>query len=552
MKRFHFYTYASVVLGTALALACSSGDNTKTGGGGRGGSGATGGGTATNGGSSNGGAGNGGGANGGSGNGGTKGDASVGGADAAMGGADASVGGSPAGGSGAMGGTASTDAAVDGITTVDGAKPPPADSGTCAKSGDPCSVPSDCCVKICNPLGKCGSSSVPTCTADNQACSQNSDCCSKQCGTGGTCKPVSLACRTLGNPCTGDSQCCSKLCGGGQCQESSYCTQPGDICTSDSACCSGLCNIAGGASVGTCALQPPGSASCTGVDGVVCGTCGDCCSRSCAPGPTGTFICQPASGCHVTGDICATTADCCGGDKNSGLPGAGNVTCQKQAGNPVGICNNGVACTPQGAVCHYKNYSCSSSSAPANCCSAVGASGRCVKGTDGILRCNGFDESVCNGLTEGSKCSLCQLDTLGIPRCNGLGACRQPGETCSSAADCCNDLPCIPGPTGELICGQTQCQACGGNCTINADCCVGGACVTQPGSTQGTCECAPPPPDAGTGGAGGTTGSGGAPGTGGATTPPCALYGQACSVSSDCCSGVPCDPVKKTCVFPGG
>ncbi len=498
------YLLGTVILGTALAVACGSSDKGGTGNGqtdaGNGGGTGTGGAAAGGGGTANGGSG-------------------TGASDASAGG-DASV---------------NPDAPFDAPITNDGYVPPIPDAAlNCKNPGETCAVPDDCCNKICDPLNKCGGSTVPVCTADGASCGSSTECCSKICGTNNTCTAVTAgACgKTLGNPCTQDIECCSKLCGGGVCQQSSFCTQPGDICLNDLDCCSGICNITSG-SVGTCALQPTGSANCTGVDGVVCDSCGDCCSRLCAPGPTGKFICQPATGCHVTGDVCQTDKDCCGGDSTSGLPGAGNIQCDKEPGEPVGICNNGQACTPQGNVCHYKNYYCDISSASNSCCSAVGSSGRCLLGTDNVLRCNGFDDSVCVGLNENDRCSLCQLDSLGVPRCNGLGTCRLAGETCSNASDCCNDLPCVFDPVDQrLECGATI-SGCDGPCTTNADCVAGSTCVTQTGSIQGTCQCpVVTPPDSGAGG----TGSGGTPSTGGS----CSLYGQTCTTDGDCCSGVPC------------
>jgi hypothetical protein len=237
----------------------------------------------------------------------------------------------------------------------------------------------------------------------------------------------------------------------------------------------------------------------------------------CAPyGPSGVMVCQPASGCHVDGDLCRQTSDCCGAP-GTGLPGDGNVVCDKAAGAAVGICRNPMSCDPEGDVCHFKNYACSNSSARNDCCGGVGNSG------------------------------VCQLDALGVPRCYGLGTeCRHSGDTCASAADCCDALPCIPDASGGLRCftppdGGARCVEPGGGCTINGDCCRGSSCVTTIGSTQGTCTVPPPPP-----GSGGASGSGGAAGSGG--TPQCALYGQSCTLSSDCCGGVAC--FQGSCVYP--
>jgi hypothetical protein len=71
------------------------------------------------------------------------------------------------------------------------------------------------------------------------------------------------------------------------------------------------------------------------------------------------------------------------------------------------------------------------------------------------------------------------------------------------------------------------------------------------GSAHGVCgPCGGPAPDGGTptGDGGGPTGDaggtpeGGGPGTGdgGAPPPACALFGQICTTSADCCYGLPC------------
>jgi hypothetical protein len=326
----------------------------------------------------------------------------------------------------------------------------------------------------------------------------------------GSCKPLNTACKTAGNDCSANDDCCSKLCQNGKCTlASSFCIQPGDVCSNSVDCCSGTCNITQGATLGTCGAPPTGSSYCNGgLDGTVCGACNDCCSRLCAPyGPSGVAVCQPASGCHVNGNLCRKDSDCCGA-AGTGLPGDGNVTCQIDTGQTIGICRNPMSCNPQGNVCHYKDYACSVSSARNDCCGAVGNSG------------------------------ACQLDTLGVPRCNGLGdACRKAGETCASAADCCNRVPCVPDAAGTLRClqpsdGGPTCSLQGGPCTINGDCCVGTACVKPLGSLAGTCGVYVPPPavDAGPTDAGGSIYDGGT----------CALYGQSCRSTSDCCGGTPC------------
>jgi hypothetical protein len=99
---------------------------------------------------------------------------------------------------------------------------------------------------------------------------------------------------------------------------------------------------------------------------------------------------------------------------------------------------------------------------------------------------------------------------------------------------------------------QAACVAKGGSCTISADCCSPEPCIVPTGQTKGICGGVlqtdggvtpppPPPPDAGNPppDSGTSTDSG--------TPPPppdaggtCVLYGQLCTSSAQCCSGVPC------------
>ncbi len=379
---------------------------------------------------------------------------------------------------------------------------------TCTPSGGNCQSSTECCSLVCAG-GVCSASA---CIADDQACASSASCCSGNCN-GGLCQALDTACRTAGNPCADSSQCCSGLCSGGTCKlGSSFCIQTGDVCSDSGACCSGDCQMGSG-TLGTCAAPPSGATNCSdGVDGSLCSACNGCCSRLCAPyAPTGVLVCQPASGCRVNGDLCRKDGDCCGA-AGTGLPGDGNVVCQIDPGKAVGICRNPQSCNPQGDVCHFQNYACSISSARNDCCAGVGNSG------------------------------VCQLDTLGVPRCNGLGTtCRQSGETCSSAMDCCDQMPCVPDGTGLLRCYlppgfsvdggvPTSCVPAGGPCSINGDCCIGSTCIQEIGSTQGICGNLTPPPGSPPTDAG--TIDGGAP--------ICSEYGQICTSNEDCCNGITC------------
>ena len=346
----------------------------------------------------------------------------------------------------------------------------------CAPAGTSCSANTDCCSVSC--IG--GVCQDKQCTADGGGCSQDGECCGGSCQNN-KCTPLSTTCKTDGNPCSGGTECCSSFCNAnGTCGASSWCTQDGDACGHDAECCGGICQIGATGTLGLCTHPMPGSTNCSaGVDGTVCNGCGDCCSRLCdVYAPTGVKVCQPAEGCRVDGDICRKDSDCCGA-AGTGLPGDGHVTCLKQhSTDATGVCRNPNACNPEGDVCHYKNYAtCDNSSARNDCCGAVGNSG------------------------------VCQLDTLGVPRCYGLAACRMTGETCAFSGDCCNGLPCVPDGSGILHCGATACVSMGGTCTATADCCNGATCVFMAGQTYGTC------------------------GTGGT----CAQDGQSCKQDGDCC-----------------
>jgi len=414
----------------------------------------------------------------------------------------------------------------DGSAPTDGGDAP-ADSGTdsgtdagghdCLKLGSLCGSSGECCSGMC----KDDVCSVPSCTSDQGACTSDGDCCSGNCEDG-ACVALNPACKTLGNECSGANECCSGRCADGTCQPSSFCGQQGDACSGDADCCGGICNIASGSSKGTCAKPSSGSANCDLVDGELCSdgailddggvpTCGGkCCSRACAPwGPTGVFVCQPASGCRVVGDTCTKDSDCCGSE---GMPVAPQkpVTCVIEAGKSVGVCRNPQGCAPDGAVCKLATMSCN---ATCDCCSG---------------NCNQVDS--------------CKQDSLGAPRCAGV-ECVQPGGACASSANCCDGLPCVPnpdesGPPFVCFAGGSCVPKCGA-CTTNADCCPGSSCIAQPGGTQGVCG---PCTDA-------ETPDGGAPDDAG--TPdgdaPCSLYGQQCETDGDCCNGVPC--TNGTCYY---
>jgi hypothetical protein len=389
---------------------------------------------------------------------------------------------------------------------------------TCSGQGSSCKVATDCCNLQCDTVrGVC--STAASCTADNQACTTSAECCGQNC-TGQKCVPLNTACLTAGNPCTasgapGDggagARCCSGLCANNKCVlGASFCIQPGDACSRDTDCCGGWCAKAQGATLGVCQdVQTTGAGSCTH-DGVLCNGCGSCCSRNCGPWAlTGVNVCQPGLGCKILNSLCTTDQECCGGD-------TGNVTCVPGTGPQgitIGVCTQNHSLQVAGGIC----------------------------GLSGANAC-GNSQHDCDCPVD-PKIQCCSFDTLGLPRCLGFGqcgdggtgifkgtdpaCCRQGGQTCNTASECCNLSPCVPDSTGTLRClgtpptdGGIVCLPSGGRCTATGDCCTGLVCNITPGAPSGTCGNAPTPTDGG--------------------TPNCALYGQGCNGVVTCCNNVPC------------
>ncbi|MBX3208917.1 MAG: hypothetical protein KF764_28050 [Labilithrix sp.] len=396
----------------------------------------------------------------------------------------------------------------------------------CKAPGEQCVAPNECCTGSCVN----GACSNKQCVPDKPtagACGQPGDCCSGIC-TNGTCGSVNggQSCRTAGNPCANANECCSNLCNNGICSGAvSFCTQQGEVCSTNFECCTGNCVKAGGNVTGTCGAPLGMGASQCRPSGTVCGVSADggatdpgqcessCCSRSCGPfgGLNGFRVCQPASGCRPTGEVCRADSDCCGWS-GSPEPKNGPVQCSKPSSTvEFGRCNNGTACREPGSVCKVGGSE--SCSAENNCCETIGQ-----------------PAGNCNNTP--SNC--CAKDALGIPRClvKYVGDCSMPppaGSVCATSADCCGN-PCVNNQCGA----PGSCIPKGGVCTTSADCCVGIPCVQAPGSAKGVCG-GTLLPDGGVSDAGTDAGGGNLPDGG-----TCALYGQTCTESGDCCSGVPC------------
>jgi len=236
-------------------------------------------------------------------------------------------------------------------------------TGTCGSSvalcldpGLPCQYATDCCNLSC--VGGFCAPNVSICVADNAACTSSAACCSGTCSAG-LCSPLNTACKTAGNPCADSTECCSHLCTNGTCTLSvSYCIQTGDVCYRGSDCCSGLCNTSGAGAAGVCAeLATTGAGNCA-KDGTGVRRLHQLLQR---PVPTlrphRREDLPARQRLPRDNNLCVKDKDCCGGDPTSGLPGAGNVTCQL-ADNvlpALGVCRNPLSCNPQGGICGLKN-----------------------------------------------------------------------------------------------------------------------------------------------------------------------------------------------------
>ena len=78
-------------------------------------------------------------------------------------------------------------------------------------------------------------------------------------------------------------------------------------------------------------------------------------------------------------------------------------------------------------------------------------------------------------------------------------------------------MPCIPGPSGGLVCSNLACIPADGVCTATGDCCAGLVCDVPVGAPSGKCV-NPAPADGGV----------------------CALGGQSCGDATACCAGYVC------------
>lgn len=345
-------------------------------------------------------------------------------------------------------------------------------NSACKTAGNTCSAHGDCCSKLCQ-NGKC-SGQPSFCNQTGDLCSTDIQCCTGICNkasgaTLGTCKnpnaPGTTGCLVAGQVCgagaksdggvVGDGgvpacggECCSRACaphgptGVLICQPPSGCHPTGEACVIDSDCCgspgmpggngSVKCSKAANEPVGRCdngnACRPAG-AVCKLASGS-CNAENNCCAGNVNQDPsvcqqdllgiprcTGVGNCADAG--SQAGKSCATSADCCG------LPCVPNPS--SADGGALYVC--GATCVPSGGTC----------TSNADCCSGLPCKAP-PGSTQGVcgsteLPDGGVGGSGGTGGTGGSPSG----GTGGTPTCSLYG------QSCTTSANCCNNVPCTAG-----------------------------------------------------------------------------------------------------------
>jgi hypothetical protein len=349
-------------------------------------------------------------------------------------------------------------------------------NNTCKTSGNSCSVNNDCCSHLCS-NGRCSSQSS-FCTQTGDVCSTDAECCGGLCTkTGGnalgTCTvpnaPGGSQCIVAGQFCGGNANdggtlneagvpscggsCCSRSCfpygptGVDICEPPSGCHPVGEICRQDTDCCNSVSfpgQDAGNGSI-RCSKANPNDpvgrcdqgTACNGAGEVCklkstsCNAADNCCVGNVNQNP---LVCQQdilgiprctiaAQNCSDAGSFaghpCASSADCCG---LTCVPNPGYGDGGADAGSPF-VC--GALCVPKAGGC----------TTTADCCSGIA----CVIPSGGSKGTCGGGGNPDGGTGDGGS------GGDGGSTTDGGGTCSQIGQLCSTAADCCNGVPCTDG-----------------------------------------------------------------------------------------------------------
>ncbi len=326
-------------------------------------------------------------------------------------------------------------------------------SSFCGQAGDACSAGADCCTGVCtiaagSTLGVCASSppgGPANCgLSDGMLCS----------GTGAD---GGVVYKDGGLPSCGGG-CCSRACapfgptGVLVCQPASGCHPVGDLCTKDTDCCGSSAYPGGSGMAVTCVITAPNT---VGVcrnpmgckpDGDVCklktmscnASC-DCCAGNCETMDTcrqdnvGVPRCAPGT-CVAPGGACASSASCC-----SQFDGGGGANCvpnPADGGTPAYVCS-GTACQPACSACTNNADCC-----PGTSCIVAPGSAHGICGP-----CGGSSSSSGGGSSSGSGSSSSggsSSSSSGGTTDSGT-TCALYGQICTTAADCCDNIPCSGG-----------------------------------------------------------------------------------------------------------
>jgi hypothetical protein len=376
----------------------------------------------------------------------------------------------------------------------------------CTSDGQACTANAECCGgscanSVCAPLN-------PGCKTAGNACSNNGDCCSKQCKNGNCALQVSF-CTQTGDACAADAECCGGICHKQPAATLGTCTEPkapgttgcliaGQVCgagaTSDGGvpltdagipvcggeCCSRSCAPYGPTGVLVC--QPPSGCHPTGE---VCVVDTDCCGAPGVPGGNGSVKCSKDPGapvgrcdngqsCRPAGAVCklASTScnaenNCCAGNVNQdpnvcqqdllGIPrctGVGDCAdAGSLAGQPCATSADccGLPCLPNadpngapficGTSCVQTGGACTTD---ADCCAGLPC-----KAPPGSTQGVCGDNNIPDGGTGGSGGTAGTGGAGGTAGSAGTGGgCAYYGQNCTTAADCCNGVPCTVSTNG--------------------------------------------------------------------------------------------------------
>jgi hypothetical protein len=398
-------------------------------------------------------------------------------------------------------------------------------------------------------------------------CRENANCCSGLCGKdasgrrvcvcpaqlvtcGGLCVDPTTAylsdtanCGACGHRCP-SAPCKSPTCTDGVCRLNSNPAADGKPCDDGNRCTTGTTCEAGTCGGGI-------TITCTALD--QCHLAGTCdpqtglCSNPNAPDNTG---CDDGKPC-TTGDVC--TGGACAGTPVADGTGCGTglvcfgATCQAgcvvagvfyapDADDPNNTCRS---CQPAVSATAFTPKPDNSPCNDGNACTQTDTcqGGTCVGGNPVVCTASDqcHDVGTCDTSTglcsnpakaDGFPCDDGSACTAG-DQCIG-GTCA-PGPSCP-APDDCHDVGTCAGNTCTYPVFEDGrvCQLAGQTVGQFGHCCAGGACLACCSDS----DCEPPA----------TCGGGGTPnvcGTAGGGN--CAALGHACSVPTDCCSGVCCE-----------